>query len=413
MKFILAAGAVLIPVIYSGGLDVFNLPKELVFRAEAIALLAAGVFWMTSKARTWKLGASRNAIVLAAVIVAWAAITTATSTNRLLSADTLLTIAAAAVIFVATLLTAQTTSIGVVDVLMFGACANAALVILQELKIWSPFVHAAYVSGHYASVGFLGNTNYVGTFLAAPALAAIVVAIVAAGKRRWVYVVIAGLLVTGLALSASRAAVVALLAGLVVLVARLRRGWLVVAGALAVVALMTLSPKTVLGIHAREMVDAASKRDYERLFSERLLPALAAVDMIRDHPLLGVGPGCFHYQFMGYRLRLDERYPKAWTRGYPGNWGAAHNDHLQVAAETGLPGYALFLAAIGIVAGLRRRGAPVRVETSFARALRWPLAALALVLCIAQFPLELAAPRLMFISLGALCITWDEDDDAA
>ena len=409
MKFILAAGAVLIPVIYSGGLDVFNLPKELVFRAEAIALLAAGVFWATSKARTWTLGVRRNAIVLAAVIVAWAAITTATSTNRLLSADALLTIAAAAVIFVATLLAAQTTSIGAVDVLMFGACANAALVVLQELKIWSPFVHAAFVSGHYASVGFLGNTNYVGTFLAAPALAAIVMAIVAAGKRRWIYAVIAVLLVTGLALSASRTAVVAVVAALVVLVVRFRRGWL----AIAVVALPTLSPKTALGIRARELVDAASKRDYERLFSERLLPALAAVDMIRDHPLLGVGPGCFRYQFMGYRLRLDEHYPKAWTRGYPGNWGAAHNDHLQVAAETGLPGYALFFAAIGIGAGLGRRGAPARVETSFARALRWPLAALALVLCIAQFPLELAAPRLMLISLGALCITWDEDDDAA
>ena len=104
-------------------------------------------------------------------------------------------------------------------------------------------MHAAYVSGHYASVGFLGNTNYVGTFLAAPALAAIVVAIVAAGKRRWVYAVIAGLLVSGLALSASRTAVVALLAGLVVLVARLRRGWLVVAGAIVVVALTAYAMK--------------------------------------------------------------------------------------------------------------------------------------------------------------------------
>ena len=413
MRVILAAGLLLIPVIYSGGLDVFNLPKELAFRAEAVALLAVGVFWATSKARAWKLGASRTAIVLATVIVAWAAITTATSTNRLLSADTLLTVAAAAVIFVATLLAARTTSIVAVDVLMFGACANAALVILQELKIWSPFVHAAFVSGHYASVGFLGNTNYVGTFLAAPALAAIVVAIIARGKRRWTYAAIAVLLVSGLALSASRTAVVALVAGLVVLVARLRRGWMAVAAAIALVALPALSPKTTLGNHVRELIDAASKRDYERLFSERLLPALTAVDMIRAHPLLGVGPGCFHYHFMGYRLRLDEHYPKEWTRGYPGNWGAAHNDHLQVAAETGLPGYALFLAAIGIGAGLRRRSASTRLEASFARAMRWPLAVLAFVLCIAQFPLELAAPRLMFITLGALCITWDDDDAAA
>src|SRR5262249_4388463 len=147
------------------------------------------------------LRARTPALLLAAIIVAWAAITTATSTNRPLSADSLITVAAAVVIFVATLLAAQTTSIVAVDVLMFGACANAALVILQELKIWSPFVHAAYVSGHYESVGFLGNTNYVGTYLAAPALAAIVLAVVASGKRRWIYSGVAALLATGLALS--------------------------------------------------------------------------------------------------------------------------------------------------------------------------------------------------------------------
>ena len=126
-----------------------------------------------------------------------------------------------------------------------------------------------------------------------------------------------------------------------------------------------------------------------------------------------VGPGCFRYQFMGYRLRLDEHYPKQWTRGYPGNWSAAHNDHLQVAAETGLPGYALFLAAIFVGAGFRQRHATkLRLESTFAHVLRWPLAILVFVLCLAQFPLELAAPRLMLITLGALCITWDGDDAA-
>jgi hypothetical protein len=39
--------------------------------------------------------------------------------------------------------------------------------------------------------------------------------------------------------------------------------------------------------------------------------------------------------------------------------------------------------------------------------MRWPLAALVFVLCLAQFPLELAAPRLALITLGALCVGWD------
>jgi O-antigen ligase len=404
---VLAAGLLVIPVLYSRGLDVYSLPKELAFRAEAIALLAAGVFWATSLRRTWTLRPRRE-LVLVGVIVAWAAITTATSSNRLLSVDSLLTIAAAAVIFIATMFAAQTTSIVAVDVLMFGACANAAVVILQELGIWSPFVYDAFVSGHYESVGFLGNANYVGTFLAAPALAAVILAVTARGARRWIYAAIAVLLLTGLAASATRTAVAALLAGLVIFALRhSRRAALVTVVAIALVAPLALSSRTVLGVRVHEAIDAAATRDYQRLFSERMLPALAAIDMIRDHPLTGMGPGCFRYFFMDYRLRLGEHYPKEWTRGFPGYWSAAHNDHLQVAAETGLPGYALFLATIGVFVW-RRAPAATTIEAAFARAMRWPLAVLLLVLCIGQFPLELAAPRLMLITLGALCITWDE-----
>src|SRR5437763_196956 len=145
--FLLAAGLLVIPLLYSSGLDVFNLPKELAFRAEAILLLAAGAFWATAKRRTWSMRPAKSALILLAVVMAWATVTTVASTNRALSADTLITIAAAAAIFVATMLAAQTGSVVLIDFLMIGACASAALVILQELKIWRPFVHEAYVTG--------------------------------------------------------------------------------------------------------------------------------------------------------------------------------------------------------------------------------------------------------------------------
>jgi hypothetical protein len=142
-------------------------------------------------------------------------------------------------------------------------------------------------------------------------------------------------------------------------------------------------------------------RDYQRLFSERLLPFLAAAEMARDHPIFGVGPGCFRYHYMSYRVALETKYPREWTRGFPMNWGAVHNDHLQVAAETGVIGWLLLLAAIAM---LVRRGPPQ--EATFASMLRWPLATVIFMVCLAQFPLELAAPRLMVLTLGALCITW-------
>ena len=407
MKIILAAGIIVVPLLYSRGLDVFNLPKEIAFRAEAILLLAAAVFWATARRRAENLRALQPAAILVAIILAWTAITTLTSTNRALSADTLITVVAAAVIFMATILAAQTTSIVAVDLVMIGACANSIMVILQELKIWTPFVHEAEATTQYKSVGLLGNTNFVGSYLAGPALAAIVLAVVASGKRRWVYAAVAALVGTGLVLSETRTALVAVVVALAVFALRSRRGALVALAAAVIVAALMLSPRTDLGAHMRELTDAVSKRDYETLFSERLLPALAAVDMIRDHPLTGVGPGCFRFNFMRYRLRVGEHYPAAWTRGYPGYWSTVHNDHLEVAAETGLPGYALFLIAIFM--GVRMSGAPRPpggLEWAFARAMRWPLAALILLLCLAQFPLELAAPRLALLTLGALCAGW-------
>jgi O-antigen ligase len=192
-----------------------------------------------------------------------------------------------------------------------------------------------------------------------------------------------------------------------------RRAAMAAGAILVALTLVVLSPATFLGRGVRQVATAAAHHDYQRLLSERLLPFLTAIDMTRDHPLLGVGPGCFKYHYMAYRVALSRRYPGEWTRGYPMNWGEVHNDHLQVAAETGLPGYALFLAAIGVCASRRRGGNVTTPEAAFARALRWPLATVIFMICLGQFPMELAAPRLMLLTLGALCVTWDRDDVAS
>ena len=96
------------------------------------------------------------------------------------------------------------------------------------------------------------------------------------------------------------------------------------------------------------------------------------------------------------------------------NFGETHNDHLQVAAETGLPGYALLAAAIAYAgdsgaaarATARRGRRSRRSDTPSAR--RWRRRSSSSR--IAQFPLQLAAPRLMFLTLGAIAISWDRSD---
>jgi O-antigen ligase len=413
---VLAAGLLIVPVVLGSGLDAFRLPKELVFRGEAIVLAMLAVFWATSRRRTWTF-AWRPELLVTAAVVGWCVVTTATSTNRPLSVDSLITILAAAVIFIVTCLAAQAVTLIAVDVLMIACCANAVLVILQELKIWTPFPSSAETATHYGSVALLGNANDVGTYLVVPAIAAIVLAVTASGLRRWIYAGVGIVLVGGIAASGTRTALGALLAALIVFaIGHSRRAALAVGAILILLALVILSPSTSMGRGVRELAEAVRDRDYQHLFSERLPPFLSTLDMARDHPLLGVGPGNFKYHYMAYRVGLRGRYPDRWLHGFAMNWGEVHNDHLQVAAETGLPGYALFLLAIGIGSGIvgrqRARAGASSPEATFARAFRWPLATAVFVICLAQFPLEIAAPRLMILTLAALCVTWSHDDQS-
>ena len=208
---------------------------------------------------------------------------------------------------------------------------------------------------------------------------------------------------------------IAFAAGLIAMaLLRPRKQALVAAVVLILASVVALLPGTRTGKSFAGLVTAARHHQYEKLSSERLVPILTAIEMTKAHPVTGVGPGAFKYQFMPERIAIKSIYPRALTRGFPQNFGETHNDHLQVAAETGLPGYALFLTAIGVLAlPLRRyaREAPATPRQRFAHALRAPLAVTFFVLTLAQFPLQVAAPRMMFLALAALARGWDRPDE--
>ncbi|MEK6372939.1 MAG: O-antigen ligase family protein [Acidobacteriota bacterium] len=412
---VVAIGATLIPLTASRTtLDSFRLPKELAFRAEAITLLVLAVWWALSKRRSWHFEWRRAEMTLPLIIIAWSALTALTSTNRALSAGSLLTIVAAAVIFIATMAAAQSVRIVIVDVVMIACCVNAIVVMLQEAKIWNPFKFGEEATAHLSSTAFIGNPNDVGTFLLVPALAAATMVVVTRGARRWIYAAATVVLLGGIVASATRTAIIAY--GLSVLVLAFGRSW---RAALAIVALVVVivfiatSSRTTLGRSLRTLPQAAREGRYDVLFSERLPLFLSAIEMVRDHPLVGVGPGCFAFHHMRYRLKIQREYPPQWTKGWPQNASQTHNDHLQIAAEEGLPGYALFLGALGV--GLaaaqraRRRDREEddrRLEAAFARVFLPPFVAGVAVLALAQFPLEIAAPRLMLLTFGGLCVRW-------
>jgi O-antigen ligase len=423
---VLAAAVIIIPNGYMGGaVDTFRLPKEMLFRGAGILLLAIGAFAATARRARWRetlATISRVEWIVICAVAGWTAVTTLTSTNRFLSEQSLITTLAGVSIYIATRLVAPRLTMDALAVVLAAACGNAIVVILQELHIWNPFVFPVEVEGHMHSVGLLGNPNDVGTFLVAPALAAAAAAVVVPGWRRLMYLGFTALLFAGIVASQTRTAMIAYVAAIIV--AALLRPWrqgVTVAVVLVIAAVIALRPSTPFGRHFLELVHAARTRDYPLLFSERVVPFLSAIEMVREHPASGVGPGCYKYEFMDTRLKLEHRYRPEWTRGWPMNFAETHNDHLQVAAETGLPGYAILLSALFVLAWPSRRRAaiadgavavpPQPVRRSFAHAFRAPLAAAFFVAALAQFPLQLAAPRLAFITLAALAVGWDRADD--
>jgi O-antigen ligase len=134
--------------------------------------------------------------------------------------------------------------------------------------------------------------------------------------------------------------------------------------------------------------------------AERLDVAVATLTMFRDAPVLGVGPGGFRAAFPAYKPALVRLF-----------YDHAHNDWVQLLAERGLIGAALWAAAVGAtmwgaLAALRRRRDPIMRGIAFGSA----VGMLALSLHgLADFNLQIPAnaayfQALMGLALGAAAI---------
>jgi O-antigen ligase len=78
-----------------------------------------------------------------------------------------------------------------------------------------------------------------------------------------------------------------------------------------------------------------TNQSLEGTLGDRLRVGIDTLRMARSHPWVGVGVGCFEYVIPGYlTFPTDLR------------WNHAHDDVLEGAAETGLPGVAMMLAAL-------------------------------------------------------------------
>jgi O-antigen ligase len=145
-------------------------------------------------------------------------------------------------------------------------------------------------------------------------------------KRSWFLMAPAVLGAVVIFLSYTRNAQVGSLAGILLLAALWRR-WLLLAYPLLALTLWLAFPRPVVD-RVITTFDLRQPANYDRLCM-----AISGIQMVRDYPLTGVGPGM-----------VPELYP-LYRRDDAPRWRVPHlhNNPLQIAAERGLPGLAAYL----------------------------------------------------------------------
>lgn len=405
---ILTATAV-IPVYYSAySKNPFRLPKEILIRAEALILGALTIAW------PWRTIGSlsstgRRVVKWILAILIWTTVTTVTSTARALSLESLFRVLALALVFAITYILARGRSPWNLLAVIVPALANALVYVTSSLGESRLFTIATDVGDRPAA--FLGNVGDIATFFVTPTLACIAWAIVERQGRIGAAIAAA---ILGFALIATQTitALVALASGVTVLVwLRWKKRALPFFAAVALAAAGAVYLFPPLQVRARVMSEAARQGNYDAVLSGRLLPFSAAWRMFLDHPVFGVGPGCYGFQYHDYKLLVARRHPTlVGSTSYPLSFGEAHNDHLQTLATTGLPGYLLMLGVFVWCASLslRRARSDGSPANRFARILALPLVVSFAIMAGASFPLELAAVTSSNLYVLALVTRWSE-----
>lgn len=237
-------------------------------------------------------------------------------------------------VMVANLLTTWPAVCRALDVLI-AASTVVALVVLWQL----PALQGARATLRLGEEAF--NPNTLAATLVLPVLAGLLLGRWSIG---WWRAFTALPLVVAALVTGSRGGTMALLAGAIVLVIARPRALLQITGVVLAIALLAAV------VVPRERLDALGER-YERMAADRGSGRLdiwkVGMEMIGDHPLLGVGLAGFQPRFYAYMTqpRLDPE----WAREARNRYGnrAAHNVLLQAWAELGIGGVVLLLAGVG------------------------------------------------------------------
>jgi O-antigen ligase len=361
--------AAAVPVVFDPHTgDVFNLPKYTVVVIGALVLAA---LWAVEGVHRRGLPRWRNGLhLLVGVLVAWTAISALASMDVRVSLlgnygsyDGLYSAAAFGVIMMTAAEALEVADVRrALGALAFGG--GSVVVVYGLIQLHDTEVHGStwdFINWHTSSFAqeifsTFGNPNHLGGYLAMVLPAVLVIGL---GSRHWPGRTAAGLMVlvvlTELLRTSARGAWTATVAVLVVLAVMLapelrRRAALTAgtsAGVVAVAAAgMALDGKRFLSHPLSTLFQTGGSTSIE----QRLQIWRAAVHIVVDHPLTGIGPDVFALVYPRYQSA-------SWVAGLGANYlvNGAHDIFMNVLADQGFVGLAVFLTLLVFV-GLRSAG---------------------------------------------------------
>lgn len=365
----LVAAAGLVPVAFTRALaDPFSLPKATIWWIAAIAALT-GIVAEGLATRSWPIPRMR-VLVPMAVLAGWTLLATVFSAQPLVSAlgqygrydgfASLLAgivVALAVVVFVGR----QPERLAAIAwAVVAGAAVSLVVVVFQGLG-WAWTGWQGPEQGANALVGLTGNSNFSGAFLALAV--PFVLGLRSQEDRPWAaHALLAGAvaLAGGVLWTATRGGFLALLAGVAVFGILAPQ---LLPKAVRVSALLALAAGfAIISISAvSDTLPAAKPLGVESFLAQSGLRQrqniwAGAVTIVRESPVVGVGPDAFSLRFS------EVRSSRAEGRGLIAA-DEAHDVYLDRAATAGLPAVAAYLwmaGTVAVVAWRRRRSIPDR-----------------------------------------------------